>query len=58
LGSRLAGILVDLPFGSVTTPGLNVTGDEPVTAPLTLDSAVDPTSNRTMSICEFLFLPE
>lgn len=58
LGSRQAGILFDLPFGSVSTSGLNVAGDQPITAPLTLASAVDPDSNRTMTITEFFYLPE
>lgn len=58
LGARKTGLLMDLPFGSVTSPGLDVSGDQPVTAPLTLESAVDPDNNRTMSVCEFFFLPE
>lgn len=58
LASRNAGIVFDLPFGSVSTSGLNVAGDQPITAPLTLESAVDSTSNRTMTISEFWYLPE
>jgi len=57
LAGRPAALLMDLPFGSVTTPGLNVVGDAPITAPLTLESAVDPVSSRTMTIVEFWGLP-
>jgi len=58
LGARQAGLIFDLPFGSASTSGLNVAGDQPITAPLTLESAVDPVSSRTMTIAEFFYLPE
>ncbi len=57
LNGRRAGLLFDLPFGSVSTPGLNVTADAPITAPLTMTSAVDPVFEHTMIIHEFWFLP-
>lgn len=56
-GGRRGGLLFDLPFGSISTPGLNVTGDAPITAPLTLTSAVDPDFNHTMIVHEYWFLP-
>lgn len=57
LAGRRAGILIDLPFGSTSTSGLNVEGDSAITAPLTLNSAVDPNFDFTMILHEFWFLP-
>lgn len=57
LNGRRAGMLIDQPFGSTTTDGLNVEADAAITVPLTFDAAVDPNFLFTMIIHEFWFLP-
>lgn len=57
LNGRQAGVHIDLPFGSTSTEGLDVEGDAAITAPITLESAVDPNFLFTMILHEFWGLP-
>lgn len=57
VNGRRAALMFDLPFGSTSTEGLNVSADNAITVPLTLESAVDPVFGFTMIVHEFWFLP-
>ena len=52
-----AGTLVDVPLLGLGDGRLNIEKDQPVTIPLSMDAAADPTLNHTLLIMEFAYLP-